>query len=178
MLFDRVGCVFIGSSVIFIFNLVWPLEYAASWQKQYHVILEKLAILLNKEDVDAVALYLELSQKIDLLRQSLSLNYSDYRSIYAQEYNLINSIYALEKLSRHLYSLRMQHALDDQAKAWINAAITAAKAHEAIPPIEMAHSPRYASLLTLIAADLQGIVEKCDHRCAKPLSLAVAKPDV
>ncbi|WP_370547277.1 FUSC family protein [Edwardsiella tarda] len=160
VLFDRVGCVFIGSSVIFIFNLVWPLEYAASWQKQYHVILEKLAILLNKEDVDAVALYLDLSQKIDLLRQSLSLNYSDYRSIYAQEYNLINSIYALEKLSRHLYSLRMQHALDDQAKAWINAAIAAAKEHETIPPIAMVHSPRYASLLTLIAADLQGIGDK------------------
>ncbi len=160
VLFDRVGCVFIGSSVIFIFNLLWPLEYAASWQSQYHAILEKLDSLLNKEDVDAVTLYLDLSQKIDLLRQSMSLNYSDYRAIYSHEYNLINKIYALEKLSRHLYSLRMQHALDSQTKAWISAAIAAAKAHQTIPPMTMAHSPRYASLLTLIAADLHDIVQK------------------
>ncbi|ACR69941.1 FUSC family protein [Edwardsiella ictaluri] len=160
VLFDRVGCVFIGSSVIFIFNLLWPLEYAASWQKQYHAILEKLDTLLNKDDADAVALYLELSQKIDLLRQSLSLNYGDYRIIYAHEYNVINSIYALEKFSRHLYSLRMQHALDSQTKAWISAAITAVKAYEPIPPVTMAHSSRYASLLTLIAADLHSIVQK------------------
>lgn len=107
VLFDRVGCVFIGSTIIFVFSALWPLEYIESLQKQYHGLLSNLKDILDKDDGDPVDVFLAFVQKISAFRTMLSSNYSDYRAVYSRDFNVINRVYALEKLGRHLYSLKM-----------------------------------------------------------------------
>ncbi|MGL5605350.1 MAG: FUSC family protein, partial [Plesiomonas sp.] len=58
VLFDRVGCVFIGSTIIFVFSALWPLEYIESLQKQYHGLLSNLKDILDKDDGDPVDVFL------------------------------------------------------------------------------------------------------------------------
>lgn len=63
----------------------------------------------------------------------LSSNYSDYRAVYSHDFNVINRVYALEKLGRHLYSLKMQHALTAPVKEWVINSLIAVKDHQELP---------------------------------------------
>lgn len=159
VLLDRVGCVFIGSSVIFLLSALWPIDYIASIQNQYFNLLDLLCDLLKKDNDDAVNTFLGFTQKISAFRMSLSSNYSDYRAIYPKDVNVINRIYALEKLGRHLYSLKTQHALTDEVKDWILQSLEAVRTRTVLPTISYDQRGRYGSLITLIEADFAELTE-------------------
>ena len=160
VLFDRVGCVFIGSTIIFVFSALWPLEYIESLQKQYHGLLSNLKDILDKDDGDPVDVFLAFVQKISAFRTMLSSNYSDYRAVYSRDFNVINRVYALEKLGRHLYSLKMQHALTAPVKEWVINSLIAVKDHQELPRLGVEAHGRYGSLIRLIEDDFDELVRK------------------
>ena len=156
---SRIACVFIGSSVIFMLSALWPIDYVSSIKNQYQGLLDTLCNLLDKNSEYAMKLFLGFKQKVSAFRMSLSANYSDYRAIYPKDVNVINRIYALEKLGRHLYSLKTQHALTDDVQSWIKASLQAVKSRSALPKLEHDKRGRYGSLIALIEADFAELTE-------------------
>lgn len=160
ILLARSGCVFIGSTMIFLLTALWPIDYIGSMQSQYYNLLTNLKNIADIDDEDALTkAFLDFSQKIAAFRMSLSTNYADYRAIHFKDVNIINRVYALEKLGRHLYSVKMQHGFNDEMKQWVRDIACGIKQRSALGVFKNHEKAYDESTVCLLNTDLQTLTQ-------------------
>ncbi|WP_370548550.1 FUSC family protein [Edwardsiella tarda] len=147
---DRIGCVFIGSTVIFLLCTIWPIEYIGGIKSQYHDIFILLDEWLEAPQSESMKFFMNFQNKISTIRTQLSVNYADFRAIQKTDLNVINRLYYLENLGRHIYSLKALSLDSTEVITWVKLSIASLANKETV---KILNPDKKHSLIALIEHD-------------------------
>ncbi|MFL1800657.1 FUSC family protein [Plesiomonas shigelloides] len=163
---DRIGCVFIGATTIYVLHILWPLEVGRSHQEQQQALLRSLQGWLDASTEALPGHFFGLLGQLRMLRFRLSRNYGDYHVLHDPQRKAIGSLYGVELLARHLYAWRVKCPQPEPAELeWVRALIASLSEGAVLPAPPSAL--RSGSLLSLMQQDAQQL--QAGHSCSKSM---------
>ncbi|MGL4600507.1 MAG: FUSC family protein [Plesiomonas sp.] len=166
VMMDRIGCVFIGATTIYILHILWPLEISNTHQAQQQALLHSLQQWLNEPPELVAKRFFVLLGDLRALRFRLSRNYGDYRVLHDPQKRAFGALYGIEQLARHLYAWRIKYPVPITAElAWVSALIQALHDEQPLPAAP--YPFRAGSLLDLMQKDAKQLIS--GKSCSKSL---------
>lgn len=163
---DRIGCVFIGATTIYVLHILWPLEVGRSHQEQQQALLRSLQGWLDASPEALPGHFFGLLGQLRMLRFRLSRNYGDYHVLHDPQRKAIGSLYGVELLARHLYAWCVKCPQPEPVELeWVRALIAALSEGAVLPAPPSAL--RSGSLLSLMQQDAQQL--QAGHSCSKSM---------